>query len=306
MPSLKRIRKKVLGKLDNLLPEPTALPDWEKDHLLEWRPNSVSGQLVALPLSPIEQSLPLAAISHQVTMVRRNTIQHLESFPANNVLISGARGSGKTTIVRQLAHQYGPRGLRVVMVPSKYLNAINTVLQIISDLPFRFILLLDDISIQMADNDHTVLKNALDLVSNNPFSPVLFYATSNRRNLVSESFGEREVNSKLKTEVHPHEAYDEKLSLADRFGINVSLFHQEKDSYLSMVNVWLETLINQLPSTLDNNQKPSMVQKGWEKEALAWSRRNGSLSGRTAMQFARDYVGKLSMEKKFGDGESGL
>ena len=269
----------VLNRLDALLPPEAAEPDWQA---LAYRWQSVGrrGVLESLPNPHTFPLNRLAAVDTQMQRLVRNTEQFLEGRPANNVLMSGARGTGKSSLVKALLHEYAARGLRLIEVDKTDLVSLPSLLTLLEKRPEKFIVFCDDLSFESGEDTYKALKTALDGGLSQRCDNVLVYATSNRRHLMPEYMDENQATTGIRGEVQPKEAVDDKVSHSDRFGLWLSFYPFEQNDYLQAVENWLADF--GLP--LDDTARHA---------ALNWSLMRGSRSGRIAWQFACDWAGRL-------------
>lgn len=269
----------VLNRLDALLPPEAAEPDWQA---LAYRWQSVGrrGVLESLPNPHTFPLNRLAAVDTQMQRLVHNTEQFLEGRPANNVLMSGARGTGKSSLVKALLHEYAARGLRLIEVDKTDLVSLPSLLTLLEKRPEKFIVFCDDLSFESGEDTYKALKTALDGGLSQRCDNVLVYATSNRRHLMPEYMDENQATTGIRGEVQPKEAVEEKVSLSDRFGLWLSFYPFDQNDYLQAVENWLADF--GLP--LDDTARHA---------ALNWSLMRGSRSGRIAWQFACDWAGRL-------------
>ena len=269
----------VLNRLDALLPPEAAEPDWQA---LAYRWQSVGrrGVLESLPNPHTFPLNRLAAVDTQMQRLVRNTEQFLEGRPANNVLMSGARGTGKSSLVKALLHEYAARGLRLIEVDKTDLVSLPSLLTLLEKRPEKFIVFCDDLSFESGEDTYKALKTALDGGLSQRCDNVLVYATSNRRHLMPEYMDENQATTGIRGEVQPKEAVEEKVSLSDRFGLWLSFYPFDQNDYLQAVENWLADF--GLP--LDDTARHA---------ALNWSLMRGSRSWRIAWQFAVDWAGRL-------------
>jgi predicted AAA+ superfamily ATPase len=219
-------------------------------------------------------------VDTQMQRLVRNTEQFLEGRPANNVLMSGARGTGKSSLVKALLHEYAACGLRLIEVDKTDLVSLPSLLTLLEKRPEKFIVFCDDLSFESGEDTYKALKTALDGGLSQRCDNVLVYATSNRRHLMPEYMDENQATTGIRGEVQPKEAVEEKVSLSDRFGLWLSFYPFDQNDYLQAVENWLADF--GLP--LDDTARHA---------ALNWSLMRGSRSGRIAWQFACDWAGRL-------------
>ena len=269
----------VLNRLDALLPPEAAEPDW-RALAYRWQSVGRRGVLESLPNPHTFPLNRLAAVDTQMQRLVRNTEQFLEGRPANNVLMSGARGTGKSSLVKALLHEYAARGLRLIEVDKTDLVSLPSLLTLLEKRPEKFIVFCDDLSFESGEDTYKALKTALDGGLSQRRDTELVDATANRRLLVPEYMDENQATTGIRGEVQPKEAVEEKVSLSDRFGLWLSFYPFDQNDYLQAVENWLADF--GLP--LDDTARHA---------ALNWSLMRGSRSGRIAWQFACDWAGRL-------------
>ena len=276
----------VLRRLDAWLPPEAIAPDWQASIAYRWTKAGNSGVLQGLPRPHTFPLARLAAVNSQMARLVRNTEQFLAGRPANNVLLTGARGTGKSSLVKALLHEYAERGLRLIEVDKNDLATLPALLLLLETRPEKFIVFCDDLSFEEGEDGYKALKTALDGSLSRRADNVLGYATSNRRHLMPEYMDD---NANTTTgrggEIHAKEAVEEKVSLSDRFGLWLSFYPFDQNEYLAAVENWLADF--RLP--LDETTRHA---------ALNWAQMRGSRSGRTAYQFACDWAGRLPDERK--------
>ena len=267
-----------LSRLLDLLEAPATIsPDWKTVHAARW--SAQAGGLKPI-LHPQRTALKdLLDIDEQKQRADANTRQFVKGRPANNMLLTGARGSGKSSLVKALHAKYAPKGLRLIEVDKAGLPALPDLFDLLADTGYRFIVFIDDLTFAEHEPGYASLKAALDGSLAGPADNVLIYATSNRRHLMPEYMAENLEMKHLGGEVHPGEATEEKISLSDRFGLWVSFHAMDQDSYLKIARHWAA----QLGAPTDDS---------FERAALQWSLGRGARNGRVAWQFARDWAGK--------------
>jgi hypothetical protein len=279
-----------LSELDSLLPRlsklldrlegaPAAPVDWKTVRAAKWLSTSKSFQPIAHPYAmPFDA---LHSIDEQKQRVDANTRQFVAGKPANNVLLTGARGCGKSSLVRAMLTRYGKKGLRIIEVDKRGLMDLPDILAQLEGLAQRFILYCDDLSFGEHESGYAELKAALDGSLAGPLDNVLIYATSNRRHLLPEYYAENEATVHVGGEIHAGEAVEEKISLSDRFGLWVSFYAMEQDSYLAIAREWAQRL----------GAKDTGSER-FTRSALQWSLARSARSGRVAHQFAKDWAGQ--------------
>ncbi len=273
--------ERLIDRVEALLPGGAEPPDWSAASAFRWRRRKGRGSLQAVRHPHRIRLKDLRDIGEQKARIDRNTRQFLEGRLANNVLLTGARGTGKSSLVKALLNAYAKRGLRVIEVDKDDLMDLPDIIEMLEGRPERFILFCDDLSFEEAEPGYKALKSVLDgSVSALPDN-VLIYATSNRRHLMPEYHDENRQARHIDGEVHPGEAVEEKISLSERFGLWVSFYPFSQDEYLDIVEHWLK-VFGVGPQAIDTCRQ----------EALQWALSRGSRSGRVAWQFARDYAGR--------------
>lgn len=270
----------LLVRLEQWLPVPVAAPDWGA-RAFRWRKRGGSGHLHAVSHPHRIRLADLSGIDEQKKLIDRNTRQFVEGRPANNVLLTGARGTGKSSLVKALLNKYAAKGLRLIEVDKHDLVDLSDIAEQLYPRPERFILYCDDLSFEADEPGYKALKVALDGTVSGAADNLLVYATSNRRHLMPEYMAENLETRHVDGEVHPGEATEEKISLSERFGLCLSFYPFDQDQYLAIVEHWLEILKAQ--------QRDSELVR---REALQWALARGSRSGRVAWQFARDWCGR--------------
>lgn len=276
----------VLRRLDAWLPPEAIAPDWQASIAYRWTKAGNSGVLQGLPRPHTFPLARLAAVNSQMARLVRNTEQFLAGRPANNVLLTGARGTGKSSLVKALLHEYAERGLRLIEVDKNDLATLPALLLLLETRPEKFIVFCDDLSFEDGEDGYKALKTALDGSLSRRAENVLVYATSNRRHLMPEYMDDNaNTHTGRGGEIHAKEAVEEKVSLSDRFGLWLSFYPFDQNEYLAAVENWLADF--RLP--LDETTRHA---------ALNWAQMRGSRSGRTAYQFACDWAGRLPDERK--------
>ena len=276
----------VLRRLDAWLPPEAIAPDWQTSIAYRWTKAGNAGVLQGLPRPHTFPLARLAAINSQMARLVRNTEQFLAGRPANNVLLTGARGTGKSSLVKALLHEYAERGLRLIEVDKTDLATLPALLVLLETRPEKFIVFCDDLSFEEGEDGYKALKTALDGSLSRRAENVLVYATSNRRHLMPEYMDDNAGTTTGRGgEIHAKEAVEEKVSLSDRFGLWLSFYPFDQNEYLAAVENWLADF--RLP-----------LNEPARHAALNWAQMRGSRSGRTAYQFACDWAGRLPDERK--------
>lgn len=269
----------LLDRLEVLLPEAAPRPDWSHD-AFRWRKLGQRAFLQALR-HPHRLALDdLLCLDRQKKEIERNTRQFLTGRSANNILLWGSRGTGKSSLIKAIFNELRSQGLRLIEVDKDDLIDLPDILEQIRYRPEHFVLFCDDLSFEASESGYKALKAALDgSVSATPDN-VLIYATSNRRHLLPEFQRENREARVVDGEIHQGESVEEKISLSDRFGLWISFHPFTQDQYLAIVRHWLRHL----------GVTPTEHQE-MDRAALQWALRRGSRSGRTAWQFACDWAG---------------
>lgn len=277
----------LLVKLDAWLPPAPLRIDWKATWACRWRkqPGLHTGMLVPVTTLNCPPWSALSAIEEQKTALDRNFRQFLKGLPANNVLLAGSRGCGKSSLVKALLPRYAGKGLRLVEVDRDDLVDLPEITARLEGQPEKFILFADDLSFEPGDAAYKPLKAALDGSIAGLPANVLICATSNRRHLMPEFFAENAATQHLGGEVRPGESTEEKISLSDRFGLILTFYPFDQDAYLAIVASWIDAL-------------GGSIQDETRTEALQWAIQRGGRSGRVAQQFARDWVGRQGLKRR--------
>ena len=276
----------LLGRLEKLLPAPVMPVDWKASIAFRWRKVNGAGQLQAVRQVHRIQLKDLCGIDKQKSLIEQNTRQFVDGHPANNVLLTGARGTGKSSLIKALLTKYAPRGLRVIEVEKQDLIDLPDIVELIGARPERFVLYCDDLSFEADEPGYKALKVILDGSVAAASDNCLIYATSNRRHLMPEFMNENLEYKHLGEEIHPGETSEEKVSLSERFGLWVSFYPFDQDEYLNIVGVWLEHF-----------EVRDIRSAEAREAALQSALQRGSRSGRVAWQFARDWAGRRRMAR---------
>jgi predicted AAA+ superfamily ATPase len=275
----------LLSKLEALLPEASAQVDWGA---LAWRWHVLNGRgyLQTVNNPHKVQLSDVCNVDTQKAEIVRNTAQFIKGFPANNVLLTGARGTGKSTLVKALLSEFAKEGLRIVEVDKQDLVALPEIVALLQARSERFIVFCDDLSFEATDPGYKALKVVLDGSISATSENVLVYATSNRKHLMPEFMAENLETKYLGDEIHPGETSEEKVSLSERFGLWLSFYAFDQDEYLRVAEHWLKQLGIQ-----EFNEEA-------RRAALMFSLTRGARSGRVAYQFARDYAGRVALNRQ--------
>ncbi len=277
--------EQLIARIESVLPQPLGAPDWSAAIAWRYRKRS-SGHGLLAPVRHVAgmQLADLKEIDGQKEKIQRNTQQFVEGKPANNVLLTGARGTGKSSLIKACLNAYACEGLRLIEVDKADLTDLPDIVDVVSGRPEKFIVFCDDLSFEEGEPGYKALKSILDGSVAAATPNVLIYATSNRRHLLPEYMAENLTYTHTDDgEVHPGEAVEEKISLSERFGLWVSFYPFSQDEYLTIVAQWLSSL----------GVSASAISAA-RAEALVWALERGSRSGRVAYQFARDYAGRHS------------
>ena len=275
--------EQLMARIESALPQPLGAPDWGQAVAWRYRKRA-SGHGVLEPVRHVGGiSLgDLKEIDAQKDKIERNTRQFVEGRPANNVLLTGARGTGKSSLIKACLNAYAPQGLRLIEVDKADLTDLPDIVEVVASQPEKFIVYCDDLSFEEGEPGYKALKSILDgsVAASTP--NVLVYATSNRRHLLPEYMKENLSYTHTDDgEVHPGEVVEEKISLSERFGLWVSFYPFTQEEYLTITAQWLSAL----------GATPAQIE-GSRPEALVWALERGSRSGRVAYQFARDFMGR--------------
>ncbi|MCL2021886.1 MAG: ATP-binding protein [Betaproteobacteria bacterium] len=300
LPDLLAHADALLARIERLLPKTDNPPDWEKIIACRWKrrkpgivfnPSALEGRLIPVRrLHPI-RLVDLTGIEEQKARIVANTRQFIAGHAANNVLLTGTRGSGKSSLIKALLNEFSGEGLRLIEVDKEELADLADIIEQIEERTEKFIIFCDDLSFEANDSAYKALKSALDGSIAAPPDNVLIYATSNRRHLIPEYFSENLEGSRANSgEIHPGESVEEKVSLSERFGLWISFYPFSQDDYLAIVAHWLTSF------GFDKR-----VIADAEREALNWALSRGSRSGRVAWQFALDFAGQSATKScRFG------
>ena len=273
------LMESALKRLDAWLPPESLQPDWGKSIAFRWRNAGGVGFLESLPHPHSFSASLLRSVDVQAQKLIANTERFLRGLPANNVLLTGARGTGKSSLVKSLLHAYAKDGLRMIEVDRNDLATLPQLLAMLEGRSEKFIVFCDDLSFDAGDDAYKALKTALDGGLSVRCENVLVYATSNRRHLLPEFFGDNNpATGAPGEEIHPNEAIEERVALSDRFGLWLSFYPFGQDDYLAAARSWVE----QAGLAFGDDARAA---------ALLWAQTRGNRSGRVAYQFACDWVG---------------
>ena len=275
--------EQLIARIESMLPQPLGAPDWSASIAWRYRKRS-SGHGTLEPVRHVGamRLADLKEIDPQKEKIERNTQQFVQGKPANNVLLTGARGTGKSSLIKACLNAYAAEGLRLIEVDKADLTDLPDIVDVVSDRPEKFIVFCDDLSFEDGEPGYKALKSILDGSVAAATPNVLIYATSNRRHLLPEYMADNLTYTHTEDgEVHPGEVVEEKISLSERFGLWVSFYPFSQQEYLTIVAQWLSSF--GVPAQAIEEARP---------EALVWALERGSRSGRVAYQFARDYAGR--------------
>jgi predicted AAA+ superfamily ATPase len=277
--------EQLIARIETVLPQPLSAPDWTQAVAWRYRKRA-SGHGVLEPVRHIAAMTldDLQEIDDQKEKMQRNIEQFVQGRPANNVLLTGARGTGKSSLIKACLNHFAPRGLRLIEVDKEDLTDLPDIIEVVAGLPEKFMVYCDDLSFEDGELGYKALKSILDGSVAAATPNVLVCATSNRRHLLPEYMSENLTYKHTPDgEVHPGEGVEEKISLSERFGLWISFYPFSQDEYLTIANQWLGAL----GATAEQIEAARPA-------ALLWALERGSRSGRVAYQFARDFMGRLA------------
>jgi predicted AAA+ superfamily ATPase len=278
--------EQLMGRIEAVLPRPLTQPDWSASSAYRYRKRSAGrSSLEPVRHVGVMKLGDLKEIESQKEKIQRNTLQFVRGQLANNVLLTGARGTGKSSLIRACLNEYSALGLRLIEVDKADLVDLPDIVDLVSERPEKFIVFCDDLSFEDGEPGYKALKSILDGSVAATTANVLIYATSNRRHLLPEYMKENlSYTHSDDGEVHPGESVEEKISLSERFGLWVSFYSFSQDEYLAIVAQWLSSFgISASAIALARPQ------------ALVWALERGARSGRVAYQFARDLAGQQGL-----------
>jgi uncharacterized protein len=272
-----------MARVEASLPQRLELPDWSASIAFRYRRRNTGRGVISAVRHIGAMALDdLKEIDQQKEKIQRNTAQFVGGLPANNVLLTGARGTGKSSLIRACLHTYAPQGLRLIEVDKADLVDLPDIVEAVASRPEKFIVFCDDLSFDDGEPGYKALKSVLDGSVAAATPNVLIYATSNRRHLLPEYMSENLTYTHTEDgEVHPGEGVEEKISLSERFGLWVSFYPFNQEEYLQIAAQWMASL--GVARAAIDAARP---------EALVWALERGSRSGRVALQFARDFAGR--------------
>jgi predicted AAA+ superfamily ATPase len=278
-----------MQRLEPLLPAVRSDVDWKTTLAARWQREGRIGYLLPLQVSLDLSLSDLIGVDTQREQLARNTRQFVAGLPANHALLWGARGTGKSSLVRALLAEQAGAGLRLIEIERDHLADLPRIVEQLAELEQRFVLFCDDLSFEAGEGDYRVLKSVLDGSLERAPDNVLLYATSNRRHLVPERQSDNEHWQMIDGELHPNEAVEDKIALSDRFGLWLSFYPFNQEHYLAVVRHWVTAVARQAGLDWEWNDE-------LEKAAIRWALARGNRNGRCAYQFARQWVGLRLLE----------
>jgi len=280
----------LLDRIEAILPPPPPAVDWNSNVAFRWRKSNGANYLQAVTHLHRIRITDLKQVESQKALIEQNTRQFVEGRPANNVLLTGARGTGKSSLVKAVLNRFSRQGLRLIEVEKHDLIDLPDIVDLISERPERFVIFCDDLSFETSEPGYKALKVVLDGSISATSDNLLIYATSNRRHLMPEYMLENLETKYVGEEVHPGETVEEKISLSERFGLWISFYPFDQDQYLQIVDHWLKQF----------GCRASAVAAA-RRASIQFALQRGSRSGRVAWQFARDWAGKHGAGSARGD-----
>lgn len=286
--------RQLLNKLENLaddlrvfLPKTDSI-DWEQTFAAKWRYHETYSTFHPIKNLETYDLDDLLEIDRHKTSLINNTELFCRGLPANNALLWGARGTGKSSLIHAILQRFGNRGLRLIEVEKNFLTEIGVLAEILGTLPYKFVIFCDDLSFDAFDFSYKDLKSALEGSVVTATTNILLYVTSNRRHLITEL--QRDNETLGAEDLHEAEAIEEKISLSDRFGLWLAFHPFDQEQYLRVVKHWIQKLAGQYQLTSDMTAET-------RKHALQWALNRGVRSGRTAAHFAQHWIGKKLLER---------
>ncbi|GGX14975.1 ATP-binding protein [Undibacterium macrobrachii] len=274
--------EQLLNRIEAYLPAALPAPDWQAATAFRWRKRAGQGYLQAVKHVSKLVFEDLQHINIQKELIAQNTRQFVQGKPANNVLLTGARGTGKSSLIKACLQEFATQGLRLIEIDKADMSDLPDIIDLIAERPEKFILFCDDLSFEDGEAGYKALKVALDGSISAQSDNVLIYATSNRRHLMPEKMSDNASYTHDEDgDLHPGETVEEKISLSERFGLWVSFYPFKQDDYLDIVAYWLRSF----------SCSPAQIEAA-RADALRWALQRGSRSGRVAWQFARDFAGR--------------
>jgi len=280
-----------LDRYEQSLPPVMPVIDWSHTYAARWVAQDNGGWLKPLEMAAEHGLSDLVGVDRQKQLLEANTEQFVKGLPANNALLWGARGTGKSSLVRALLTAWKGQGLRLIEVDKSDLVQLPALVAQISAQPWRFILFCDDLAFEAGDSAYKTLKTVLDGSLEVTPDNLLLYATSNRRHLLPEQRSDNLATSMVDGELHPGEAIEEKIALSDRFGLWVSFYPFTQEHYLDVVRHWLASMAEEYGLRWQWDE-------ALQREAVRWATARGNRNGRCAWQFARSWVGKALLAQR--------
>ncbi len=274
----------LMSRLEPLLPAARTAIDWTASLAARWHREGAGGYLQPLKVSLDLALSDLIGIDRQRELLANNTRQFVSGLPSNHVLLWGARGTGKSSLIRALLAEHAAAGLRLIEIERDHLADLPRLVEQLAGQPQYFVVFCDDLSFEAGEGDYRVLKSVLDGSLERAPENVLLYATSNRRHLVPERQSDNEHWQMVDGELHPNEAVEDKIALSDRFGLWLSFYPFSQEHYLDVVRHWIDSLAAQAGLHWEWDE-------ALEKDAIRWATGRGNRNGRCAYQFARQWVG---------------
>jgi len=282
--------EKILDRVEAMLPMPAPPPDWSAT-AFRWRRRAGRGYLQPVPHPHAIRLENLVAVDEQKRAIDANTRQFVAGLPANNVLLTGSRGTGKSSLIKAMLVEYAVKGLRLIEVEKSDLVELPDIAEVVAPRRERFIVYCDDLTFDAGEPGYKALKVMLDGTIAAQSPNMLIYATSNRRHLIPEYFSENLETTHIDGEVHPGESIDEKISLSERFGLWITFYPFSQDDYLAATTSWLAEFGVAAPKSAGETEAR-------HREALQFALQRGSRSGRVAWQFAKGYAGAAGLRSK--------
>ena len=282
--------ERILERVETLLPPAPLPPDW-RALAFRWRKRAGAGYLQPVAHPHMIRLDDLVAIDEQKRAIDANTRQFVAGVPANNVLLTGSRGTGKSSLVKAMLGKYAAKGLRLIEVDKRDLVDLPDIAVQLAERPERFVVFCDDLTFDAGDPGYMSLKVMLDGTVAAAAPNMLIYATSNRRHLLPEYFSENLEAMHVGDEVHPGESTEEKISLSERFGLWLSFYPFSQDDYLAAVESWLASFGLAVAAS-------ARARAEWTRDALQYALQRGSRSGRVAWQFAKGRAGATALKRK--------
>ncbi|MBA4740579.1 MAG: ATP-binding protein [Burkholderiales bacterium] len=278
----------LLQRLESYLPERAQqVIDWKKIVVSRWRFYNDRGFIQPVEMFDPIHVRDLSAIDDQIKLVEMNTRQFIAGLPSNNVLLTGSKGTGKSSLVKALLNKYAKKDLRLIEVDKAHLHQLPQIIDLVSEDPYRFIIFCDDLSFGSDDDGYKTLKVALDGSVATTSENILIYATSNRRHLLPEYMSENLESTYKGEEIHAGENVEEKISLSERFGVWVHFDGFTQEEYIKIASYWVKTLSRDIYH----------ADEGVIRRSLQWALERGSRSGRVAYQFAKNEVGSRKLKE---------